>query len=220
MSGAAGTIKSAAGSDMSRQCLHDHDLDLSASVRYAQAISLSHELKTKSVTVDTNLSLQKCRFCGEEMPVTEKFLQMMADRMLSHLKPETADVVRKDLELYLTACISCRQKYSVKWNTPPEEVYMSLSGTFLKKSPWVYHAHAGGCNGCDLEILASFGPRYDLERLGIKLVASPRFADILLVTGPVPLHTKTVSRTDLCPDSEPEEGGCHGGLRVFWRGVL
>jgi len=121
MGGAAGTIKSAVGSDMSRQCLHDHDLDLSASVRYAQAISLSHELKTKSVTVDTNLSLQKCRFCGEEMPVTEKFLQVMADRMLSHLKPETADVVRKDLELYLTACISCRQKYSVKWNTHPRK---------------------------------------------------------------------------------------------------
>ncbi len=121
MSGAAGTINPEAGSDMSRQCLHDHDLALSASVQYAKAISLSHKIDERSVTVDTFLPLQKCRFCGEEMPVTEKFLQVMAERMLSHLKPETADIVRKDLELYLTACISCRQKYSVKWNTHPRK---------------------------------------------------------------------------------------------------
>ena len=61
MSGAAGTIEHAATSDMSRQCLHDHDLDLSASVQYAKAISLSHRLEDKSVTVDTLLPLQKCR---------------------------------------------------------------------------------------------------------------------------------------------------------------
>ena len=102
---------------------------------------------------------------------------------------------------------------------PPEEVYMSLSGTFLKKSPWVYHAHAGGCNGCDLEILASFAPRYDLERLGIKLVASPRFADILLVTGSCSPSHETVSRADLCPDSNTKKSGCHGCLWVFWRGI-
>ncbi len=55
------------------------------------------------------------------MPVTEKCLQVMADRMLARLKPETAVIVRKDLELYLTACISCRQKFSVKWNTYPRK---------------------------------------------------------------------------------------------------
>jgi len=120
MGGAAGTIKPA-DTSMSRQCLHDDDLDLSASVQYAKAISLAHKLEEKSVTVDTLLPLQKCRFCGEYMPATEKFLQVMAERMLSHLKPETAEVVRKDLELYLTACISCRQKYSVKWNTHPRK---------------------------------------------------------------------------------------------------
>lgn len=67
---------------------------------------------------------------------------------------------------------------------------MSIKGSCIRRSPWVYHAHAGGCNGCDLEILACTGPRYDLERLGIRLVSSPRFADVLLVTGPVPLHTR------------------------------
>lgn len=108
-------------SDPGRQCLHDHELDLSASDQYARALSLSHELKSQHITVDTSLPLQRCRICSAEMPVTEKFLQVIADRMLARLKPETAAVVRKDLELYLTACISCRQKFSVKWNTYPRK---------------------------------------------------------------------------------------------------
>jgi len=53
-------------------------------------------------------------------------------------------------------------------------------------SPWVFHAHAGGCNNCDIEIATAFSPRFDLERMGIKLKNNPRHADILLVTGPVP----------------------------------
>jgi NADH-quinone oxidoreductase B subunit len=52
-------------------------------------------------------------------------------------------------------------------------------------SPWVLHFNSGSCNGCDIEILATLTPRFDVERLGIKLQASPRQADILLVTGPV-----------------------------------
>lgn len=44
---------------------------------------------------------------------------------------------------------------------------------------------AGSCNGCELEIGALSGPVYDLERFGLHLVASPRHADLLLVTGPV-----------------------------------
>ena len=44
---------------------------------------------------------------------------------------------------------------------------------------------AGSCNGCELEIAALTGPHYDLERFGLHVVASPRHADCLLVTGPV-----------------------------------
>ncbi|MEM2272647.1 MAG: NADH-quinone oxidoreductase subunit B family protein [Candidatus Bathyarchaeia archaeon] len=53
------------------------------------------------------------------------------------------------------------------------------------KSPWVFHLNTGSCNGCDIEIVAAFTPRYDLERFGCLLVGSPRHADVLLVTGPV-----------------------------------
>ena len=53
------------------------------------------------------------------------------------------------------------------------------------KSPWVLHFNTGACNACDIEILASLAPRFDLERFGIKQVGSPRQADVLLCTGPV-----------------------------------
>jgi Ni,Fe-hydrogenase III small subunit len=49
-------------------------------------------------------------------------------------------------------------------------------------SPWVLHFNSGSCNGCDIEILATLTPRYDLERFGIKLQGSPRHADVLLCT--------------------------------------
>lgn len=50
---------------------------------------------------------------------------------------------------------------------------------------------AGSCNGCELEIHALNNPFYDIERFGIHFVASPRHADVLLVTGPVSRHMQT-----------------------------
>jgi membrane-bound hydrogenase subunit mbhJ len=64
---------------------------------------------------------------------------------------------------------------------------MKLSASF-KRSLWVFHMNSGACNGCDVEIVATIAPRYDPERFGIRLVGSPRHADVLLVTGPV-THT-------------------------------
>jgi Ni,Fe-hydrogenase III small subunit len=64
----------------------------------------------------------------------------------------------------------------------------------LRGSLELRHVDAGSCNGCELEITSAFGPVYDVERFGVRLVASPRHADALLVTGPVtknmvgPLH--------------------------------
>jgi len=50
---------------------------------------------------------------------------------------------------------------------------------------WVYHANAGGCNGCDIEVINVLTPYYDAERFGIKLVGSPRHADVIAICGPV-----------------------------------
>ena len=55
----------------------------------------------------------------------------------------------------------------------------------LRGSVQIRHVDAGSCNGCELEVASAFGPVYDGERYGVRLVASPRHADALLVTGPV-----------------------------------
>ncbi len=55
----------------------------------------------------------------------------------------------------------------------------------LRGSVQVRHVDAGSCNGCELEIGAAFGPVYDAERIGARLVASPRHADVVAVTGVV-----------------------------------
>lgn len=49
----------------------------------------------------------------------------------------------------------------------------------------IRHVDAGSCNGCEHELQATLGPQYDLQRFGLAITASPRHADILLVTGPV-----------------------------------
>ncbi|MFO1282807.1 MAG: NADH-quinone oxidoreductase subunit NuoB [Burkholderiales bacterium] len=77
---------------------------------------------------------------------------------------------------------------------------------------------AGSCNGCELEIHALGNPVYNIEGLGIKFVASPRHADLLLVTGPVSKHMATaLKRTyDATPDPKlvvaVGDCGCTGGV--------
>ena len=55
----------------------------------------------------------------------------------------------------------------------------------IKRSAYVYRVDCGGCNGCEIEIFSAITPVFDAERFGIKVVASPRHADILLFTGAV-----------------------------------
>jgi len=58
------------------------------------------------------------------------------------------------------------------------------------KSPWILHLNSGACNACDIEIVAALTPRYDLERLGVLLRATPRHADVIIATGPVTRQMK------------------------------
>lgn len=55
----------------------------------------------------------------------------------------------------------------------------------FNESLWAFHFNSGSCNGCEIEIVAAITPRYDPERFGIKLVGSPKHADLLIITGPV-----------------------------------
>jgi Ni,Fe-hydrogenase III small subunit len=62
---------------------------------------------------------------------------------------------------------------------------------------------AGSCNGCELEIQMLGNPYYSIERFGVHFVASPRFADMLLVTGPVSRHMEEALRRTLAATPEP-----------------
>jgi NADH-quinone oxidoreductase B subunit len=53
------------------------------------------------------------------------------------------------------------------------------------KSPWILHLNSGACNACDIEIVAALTPRFDVERFGILLKATPRHADVIIASGPV-----------------------------------
>ena len=82
----------------------------------------------------------------------------------------------------------------------------------------IRHVDAGSCNGCELEINSLNNPYYNLEGLGIKFVASPRHADMLLVTGPVSRNMEEALRRTYDATPEPKlvvaigDCGCSGGI--------
>ncbi|MEO8417440.1 MAG: NADH-quinone oxidoreductase subunit B family protein [Methylophilaceae bacterium] len=82
----------------------------------------------------------------------------------------------------------------------------------------ICHVDAGSCNGCELEIHALNTPQYNIEGLGIKFVASPRHADMLLVTGPVSHHMEQALKRTYDATPEPKlvvavgDCGCTGGI--------
>jgi len=88
----------------------------------------------------------------------------------------------------------------------------------LGRALCIRHLDAGSCNGCELEIHALNNPLYNLEGLGIRLVASPRHADLLLVTGPVSRHMEIAVRRTYAAVPNPKlvvaigDCGCTGGI--------
>jgi Ni,Fe-hydrogenase III small subunit len=88
----------------------------------------------------------------------------------------------------------------------------------LGRSLSIRQVDAGSCNACELEINALANPYYDLERFGLRFVASPRHADVLLVTGPVTLNMKEALERTYAATPAPKwvvaAGGCaiDGGL--------
>ncbi len=99
----------------------------------------------------------------------------------------------------------------------------------LGRSLSIRAVDAGSCNGCELEIHAVNQPVYDLERFGIRFVASPRHADVLLVTGPVTRNMEEALRRTVEATPEPRwivamgdcarDGGCFAGSYAVVGGV-
>lgn len=110
------------------------------------------------------------------------------------------------------------------WPQPDEALRVAanrLQSAVLERfhgSLAIRHVDAGSCNGCELEINQLNCPYYNLEGLGIKFVASPRHADMLLVTGPVSRNMAVALRRTYDATPEPKlvvavgDCGCSGGI--------
>lgn len=102
-----------------------------------------------------------------------------------------------------------------------DEQTQQLKKTLLKdiqRSAYVYRVDCGGCNGCEIEIFSAITPIFDAERFGIKVVASPRHADILLFTGAVTraMRSPALRAYESAPDPKIcisyGACGCGGGI--------
>jgi Ni,Fe-hydrogenase III small subunit len=99
----------------------------------------------------------------------------------------------------------------------------------LGRSLSIREVDAGSCNGCELEIHALNNPFYDLERFGIKFTASPRHADVLLVTGPVTQNMREALERTYAATPDPKwvvavgdcavDGGLFSGSYAIAGGV-
>lgn len=169
------------------------------------------------------LDLGKCVFCG---------LCAGADtaiRMTNHC--ELATVARDSLRLKGPAAQNAMANGKSQMATPPsanrdqQSSIESVGGelqlrirSVLGRSLHIRQVDAGSCNGCEVEIHGLNSPVYDIERFGIHFVASPRHADMLLVTGPVTRNMELAVRKTYDATPEPRlvaavgACGCSGGI--------
>jgi Ni,Fe-hydrogenase III small subunit/formate hydrogenlyase subunit 6/NADH:ubiquinone oxidoreductase subunit I len=152
------------------------------------AISVFDRDDRRTVKVDYGL----CVFCGLCADATpERAIQITQD---FELAVEDRQELIVSAEYSLNRDGSQQSLTSIKHHGPfPAEPAVERAGRKLRetisklfgRSLSIREVDAGSCNGCELEIVALNNPIYDIERFGIRFVASPRHADMLLVTGPV-----------------------------------
>lgn len=153
----------------------------------AEAISIRESGAARQVTVDYGL----CIFCGEcseadgsgAVHMTGEFELAMRDRRDLVMTAEY-DVEFDGTQRALTRLQQGDRPVERDTTALERSVHRAIHKT-LGRSLAIREVDAGSCNGCEVEITALNNPVYDLERLGIHFVASPRHADMLLVTGPV-----------------------------------
>ncbi|HEV2688307.1 MAG TPA: NADH-quinone oxidoreductase subunit NuoB [Bryobacteraceae bacterium] len=161
------------------------------------AISVCDQDGTRQVTVDYGL----CIFCGQ-------CAEASADGAV-RVTQEFELATRNRRELILTAEYALNpdgtQQYLRSDVTP--EIGLAVSQSIqrvLGRSLAIREVDAGSCNGCELEIIALNNPVHDIERFGIHFVASPRHADMLLVTGPVSRNMELALRKTYAATPDPK----------------
>ncbi len=152
-----------------------------AGARPPGPVSVSHtaaeDCPTGAITVKpASLDYGRCIFCGQCEDLTSDFELAARDRQALVVRPDAPPV-------------------------SPAAVKREIHRVF-GRSLAIREVDTGSCNACEMEIIALNNPVYDIERLGIHFVASPRHADMLLVTGPVTRNMELALRKtyDATPD--------------------
>lgn len=151
------------------------------------AISTTDGPDSRQVRVDYGLCVF-CGLCAEASPdqavqMTREFEMASADRCTLILTADyslNANGTHRELRAV--------HRHNASGDSDVDHVGQKARETIqklLRRSLAIREVDAGSCNGCELEIVALNNPVHDLERFGIQFVASPRHADMLLVTGPV-----------------------------------
>lgn len=187
------------------------------------AISLTERAGERDVTIDYGL----CVFCG----LCAEAARNGAVRITQNF--ETAAEDRQDLiqtaRYELDPDGSHRRLLSVEQGSAESDPVAERAGRKVKerisalygRSLAIREVDAGSCNGCELEIHALNNPIYDIERFGIHFVASPRHADMLLVTGPVTRNMEVALKKTYLATPEPRlvvaVGACGISGGIFGR---
>lgn len=153
------------------------------------AITVEAKAPAESNQKILSLNYGDCIFCGECEVACPEAIRLTTDFQLA---------TSKKSELLSQACFKGSQTGNFGFSEiiahapsdrqSVEEIGGALKekiGTLFGRSLHIREVDAGSCNGCEVEISALSNPVYDVERFGIHFVASPRHADMLLVTGPV-----------------------------------
>jgi Ni,Fe-hydrogenase III small subunit/ferredoxin len=165
------------------------------------AIALRDSDGTRQVTVDYG----RCIFCGECEQVSADGAVRMTRRF------ELAASDRRDLVLTAEYALHPDGTHSALTSSttgrsaeePGKRIAAAIQ-SLLGRSLSIRQVDAGSCNGCEQEIVALNNPVHDIERFGIHFVASPRHADMLLVTGPVTRNMELALRKTWAATPDPK----------------
>ncbi len=187
------------------------------------ALAYADRNGTRTVSLD----LAKCTFCGLcaeversiRMSQTTELAARRREDLVTSAKYElNPDGTGKLLEAR-TGAVSGRS--AAQTNDDFEALGRQVQekiGQVLGRSLHIREVDAGSCNGCEIEIVGLNSPVYDVERFGIHFVASPRHADMLLVTGPVSRNMELALRKTYAATPEPRlvvavgACACSGGI--------
>jgi Ni,Fe-hydrogenase III small subunit/ferredoxin len=174
---------------------------------------------TRAVTLD----LGKCTFCGLCAEADTAIRMTNACELAARRKADLVTTARYELSSngvqgkWLGSQPATCNLQPATFDATGAELKARLAKV-LGRSLHIREVDAGSCNGCELEIVGLSSPVYDIERFGIHFVASPRHADMLLVTGPVSRNMELALRKTYNATPEPRlvvavgACGCTGGI--------